>query len=110
MKHIAPATLRDASSREIEAATLNRDSLYFATTDAAAIEREVLDSGIYVRTPKPATIQKIKEFQFPIGASNGLSSRWVVVEITSGVYHGRPTTQAWFQKLIGRQMECCTEN
>ena len=106
-KHLVPLAVRDPTPTEIDALTANRDSLYYRHVNHKVIELAVLKEGTYVRTKKAATIQKIMAFDLPIGASEGRPSKWVMVEVTSGVYHGRPTTEEWFLRRLKRRAECC---
>lgn len=107
-KHRAPPSLKNAPMPEIDRATESgRPSLFYPGVDQFEIERNVLMEGMYVESGKPATKQKIMELDNHIGASDGQPSRWVMVEATSGDFHGRPITRALYERKLRRQKECC---
>lgn len=106
-KHIPPPRLREAPLNEINGLTEGRRSLYYPSVQSRELEKAVLREGIYVHSPKPATVYKVKEFDDDIGASAGSPSKWVKVETTSGYFHGRPITRAEFDRLIGQRIPCC---
>lgn len=106
-KHIAPASVRTAPSNEVDGLTEGRPSLYYPGVECRDTEETVLRDGVYVQSPKPATIYKVMEFDNHIGASSGGPSKWVKVESTSGFFHGRPISRAEFDRLIKHQIPCC---
>jgi hypothetical protein len=74
----------------------NAPAKYNPRVDIEKLERLVWKEGTPVTTDKPF---KVMEFLEEIGASEGKSSWWVRVEITSGnVIHGHPLTAAEFRK------------
>ena len=106
-KHEAPPQYRHSPLSDIDRLTLGRDSLFYPGVQSRHIEEEVLRGGIYVRSAKPSTIQKVKVFARTIGASEGIPSSWVLVEVTNQAYHGRPITESLFQKKTRQQVACC---
>lgn len=108
-KHQTPPRLRAAPLDRIDRQTAGRDSLYYPHTDQRSVEETVARTGTYVATAKPATIHKVMEFQSVIGASEGMPSRWTMVESTSGAYHGRPVTEAVFSRKMRNTVPCCDE-
>jgi len=106
-KHVAPPRFRSAPLHEIDKQTARGRSLYYPTIQSREVEERVLHEGVYVRSRKPATIYKVKQFDQDVGASSGLPSRWVKIEITNGQYHGRPITQVEFDRLMKQPIPCC---
>jgi len=106
-KHQTPPSYRDSPRAEIDALTLNADSLYYPGCSQREIEEMVLTSGNYVRSPKPKTVYKVNEFPADIGASNGQPSRWVKVESTNGEFHGRPIAEEEYRRFMTRIITCC---
>ena len=106
-KHETPPRFRTVPLQDIDRLTVARDSLFYPEVRSREIQLEVLQVGVYVHSAKPATIQKVLAFDQPIGASEGVPSRWAYVEVTNGGFHGRPITQAAFQRKINQQVPCC---
>jgi len=105
-KHKVPPWLRDAPADEIDRATAGRPSLYYPSVNQRDLERQVAERGICVRSAKPATDYKIMEFVEPIGASEGKSSRWVMVQQTSGEFHGRPIAEHEYRRRLASPAKC----
>src|SRR6267143_4141077 len=106
-KHVTPATYRDRPREQIDRMTINSDSRYYTDYQPQDLERNVLDHGIYVRSPKAHKVFKVHEFPDHVGASNGQPSRWVKVEVTNGEYHGRPITREQYARWAAQQIPCC---
>src|SRR5438270_2095321 len=92
-KHRAPLKARERPLSEIHQLTVRSRSLYYPEVDPKAVEETALRHGVYVSSPKPNTVYKVSEFPNEIGASNGEPSKWVKVESTNAVFHGRPITE-----------------
>lgn len=108
-KHQVPPRLREASKGDIDRDTASpgRASLFYPDVDQRTIEATALREGDYVESAKSATVYKVMEFAHAIGASEGESSCWVMVETTNGEYHGRPITRAHYQRRSRQVIECC---
>ena len=88
-KHVPPAGL-DQDQVVARTAPRGSPSYYLPRVDVREIEAETMRLGVYVSSGKPATVYKVHAFAADIGASEGAPSRWVLVESTSGTFHGRP--------------------
>lgn len=108
-KHETPPQFRTKPAAEIDRLTQGRDSLFYPSVSSADLENEVLVGGEYVESSKPATVQKIMAFDYDIGASEGLPSRWALVEITNTDYHGRPISSHLYERKRRRTIPCCEE-
>lgn len=108
-KHQTPPQFRDASERDVDQMTDRRPALYYPSVSQRELEESVLAEGQYVHTGKRATVCKVLEFGHFIGASDGMPSRWVMVEITSGVFHGRPISEALYRAKMRRPLICCKD-
>lgn len=75
---------------------------YFPDVDAETVEAMAVRSGKDVPSGKPATYYRVLMLDEAIGASDGQISRWVLVESTSGDYHGRPITERRFRQLLAK--------
>jgi hypothetical protein len=110
-KHQTPPRLRDATTGDIDLETEEgRPSLYYPSVAQLEVEESVLTQGFYVRSAKRATICKVREFGDLLGASEGQPSRWVLVEVTNGEFHGRPITRELYLKKMRFQTQCCEED
>jgi hypothetical protein len=101
--------MRDAPAAEIDESTKDGISLYYPGVRHEAIERMVLETGAYTASPKPATVFKVHRFPEEIGASEGEPTRCVIVQSTSGVFHGYPITQARFDAKMRKVVTCCPD-
>jgi len=61
------------------------------------LERDVWKTGQSVTNGKP---WKVKDLGREIGASEGKSSQWMRVEMSSNTIHGHPISKAEFMRLI----------
>ena len=79
--------------------TRRAEALYKPTVvqDVEAFERYVWQNGIPTNHTDGRT-WKVMEFKDVIGASDGLESRWVRVEVRSNTLHGSPITEQKFRE------------
>lgn len=90
------------SNQEIREKTRDDWSRFYHGADADRLEQIAIRDGVDVPCAKGATVVKVHEFDFVIGASRGEDSRWIWVESTSGVYHGYPITKGEYQRALAK--------
>ena len=92
-KHVASGST--PWSRIVEG-TRRGPAKYRPGTAIEALERQVWSTG---RPTTNGRNWRVMEFGSEIGASEGASSNWVLVEESAGTIHGRPISQAEFARL-----------
>ena len=60
------------------------------------LEREAYKNGRAVTNGKP---WKVMEYPESIGASEGVSSRWIRIELSAKTIHGHPISEQEFRRL-----------
>jgi hypothetical protein len=107
-KHQPAPRLRGAPRHEIDRETGDRRaSLFYPDVDQQDLEERCLRQGKYVESAKRATVYKVMDFGLEVGASDGQSSRWVLVEVTNTEFHGRPITRENYERRIRKEIACC---
>ena len=101
---------RPSDTRAEVVAKSKRRSLYYPGVDVSSLEEAAAKRGRYLDSTGGPTIHKVQEMERDIGASEGEPSRWLLVESTSGTYHGYPITEARYRKWLQKTRECCNEN
>lgn|SRR6185437_4458776 len=108
-KHAAPPHFKDKTRAEIDSATHKGNALYYPGVMQHDLEAQALKSGLYVRPGSFAKVCKILEFNQAIGASEGESTKFVLVEYASGTFHGRPISPADYERRRANPVKCCEE-
>ena len=93
-KHVAP---KNKSWNDIIKSTKSGAAKYKPGENIEKLERDVWKTGQSVTNGKP---WKVKDLGREIGASEGKSSQWMRVEMSSNTIHGHPISKAEFMRLI----------
>ena len=93
-KHVAP---KNKSWNDIIKSTKSGAAKYKPGENIENLERDVWKTGQSVTNGKP---WKVKDLGREIGASEGKSSQWMRVEMSSNTIHGHPISKAEFMRLI----------
>lgn len=74
---------------------------YLPGLDVQQLERAALNSPrAYARYHKKHSIWKFYRFDHPVGFDEGVETRWIRVELTSGAFHGHPMNIQRVRKYI----------
>jgi hypothetical protein len=76
--------------------TKNGPAKYIPGTDIESLERMVWHNGSPVTNGRT---WKVMEFDKVIGASEGIESKWIRVEMSANTIHGHPISLNEFKKL-----------
>jgi RHS repeat-associated protein len=92
-KHIAS---KKAPWKTVVETTKNGPAKYIPGTDIESLERMVWHNGSPVTNGRT---WKVMEFDRVIGASEGIESKWIRVEMSANTIHGHPISLNEFKKL-----------
>ncbi|MDE1464139.1 polymorphic toxin-type HINT domain-containing protein [Spartinivicinus poritis] len=93
-KHSAP---KNRKWSDIVKDTKSGPAKYKQGTDIESLEKDAWKTGTDVTNGKP---WKVKEYDQPIGASEGKESRWIRIEYSGETIHGHPISKKEYQKLL----------
>ncbi len=94
-KHFPP---KNKSWKSVVESTKNGPAKYIPGIDIESIEREAWRDGVPVSNGKP---WKVKEYDFTIGAKEGVETKYIRVEKSANTIHGHPITPGEYKKLKG---------
>jgi hypothetical protein len=108
-KHNPPRGLTPAQI--VDGTRDGEPALYFRVSDRMPLEEIARAAGVYVACGSITGNKVCKVHEFPdlLGASEGLPSRWLFVESTSGRYHGRPISHRVYLEKLKAERPCCDE-
>lgn len=94
-KHTGARTLEEARRKSLQVAQ------YLPSVNHITLERSVLHSraGEWFLHGN-ATLYKFERFADPIGYDQGQETRWIRVEVSSGVFHGHPVSITTVRKYL----------
>ncbi|WP_455830519.1 RHS repeat-associated core domain-containing protein [Pseudomonas fluorescens] len=82
--------------KDILATTKSGPAKYKPGIDIENLEREAYKNGRTTTNGKP---WKVMEYPESIGASDGVPSRWIRIELSAGTIHGHPISEQEFRRL-----------
>ena len=91
------APQKNMSWKDITDSTKNGPAKYKPEIDIESTEKMVWEKGTSVTNGKT---WKVKEFDDVIGASDGVETKYMRVEMSGGTIHGHPITKSEYLKLL----------